>query len=229
MGSMKFSMAHRSQDLPIPTPTGRHNPLCSQDTSSTMSKTRETNFRLPDEWEAQEILDEKVVGEKTYYLISWKPTLVPEAEISTTLLQAWRDEMDSLVPSNHSVLESHVVLQRCDQWLGTIIGEEVVDGAIYYRVQWEPTFEPDSNLVDMAKLLQEWKLKFRTRSGRLYTERSRVGIRKKPCQGRSPKRRDENNTPKLRQDLDAQTRESASSATEQTLRTGCCGLYEAVA
>jgi len=74
------------------TPTGRHNPLCSQDTSSTISKIRETNFRLPEEWEAQEILDEEVVGEKTYYLISWKPTLVPETEVSTTLLQTWRDE-----------------------------------------------------------------------------------------------------------------------------------------
>ncbi|KAK6857698.1 hypothetical protein PG995_005397 [Apiospora arundinis] len=75
-----------------------------------MSKTRETNFRLPEEWEAQEILDEEVVGEKTYYLISWKPTLVPETEVSTTLLQTWRDEMDNLVAPNHdSVLESHVV------------------------------------------------------------------------------------------------------------------------
>ncbi|KAK8011786.1 cytochrome P450 [Apiospora arundinis] len=78
-----------------------------------MSKTRETNFRLPEEWEAQEILEEEVVGEKTYYLISWKPTLVPETEVSTTLLQTWRDEMDNLVaPNRDSVLESHVVLQR---------------------------------------------------------------------------------------------------------------------
>jgi len=173
------------------TPTGRHNPLCSQDTSSTISKTRETNFRLPEEWEAQEILDEEVVGEKTYYLISWKPTLVPETEVSTTVLQTWQDEMDiSVTPNRDSVLESHVVLQRCDQWLGTIIGEEVLDGATHYRVQWEPTFEPDSNLVDMTELLKEWKLKLRTRSGRLYTERRRVGIRRKSGRGRSPKRRD---------------------------------------
>ncbi|KAK7997657.1 atp-dependent rna helicase dbp7 protein [Apiospora arundinis] len=145
-GLMQSSMSRRSLNLPIPTPTGRHNPLYSQDTSSTMSKTRETNFRLPEEWEAQEILEEEVVGKKTYYLISWKPTLVPETEVSTTLLQTWRDEMDNLVVPNHdSVLESHVVLQRCDQWLGTIIGEEVLDGATHYRVQWEPTFEPDSN------------------------------------------------------------------------------------
>ncbi|KAK7928550.1 hypothetical protein PG985_005548 [Apiospora marii] len=155
MGSMQSSMARRSQNLPMSTPTGRHNPLCSQYTSSTISKTRETNFRLPEGWESQEILDEEVVGEKTYYLISWKPTLVPETE-----------------------------------WLGTIIGEEVLDGATHYRFQWEPTFEPDSNLVDMAELLKEWKLKLRTRSGRLYTERRRVGIRRKSGRGRSPKRRD---------------------------------------
>ncbi|KAK8106581.1 hypothetical protein PG999_009940 [Apiospora kogelbergensis] len=160
-----------------------------------MSETQETDLRLPEEWEAQEILDEKVIGEKSYYLISWKPTLVPKTEVSTTLLQTWRDEMDNLVlPNRDSVLESHVVLQRCDQWLGTIIGEEVVDGATHYRVQWEPTFEPDSNLVEMAELLQEWRLKFRTRSGRLYTERSRVGTRRKSCRDRSPKRRDENST-----------------------------------
>ena len=110
-----------------------------------MSEAQETDFRLPEEWEVQEILDEKVVREKTYYLIGWKPTLVPEMELSTALLQAWRDEMDNLVsPNRDSVLESHVVLQRCDQWLGTIIGEEVVGGATYYRVQWEPTFEPAS-------------------------------------------------------------------------------------
>ncbi|KAK8013494.1 hypothetical protein PG991_009087 [Apiospora marii] len=190
MGSMQSSMSRRSLNLPMPTPTERHNPLYSQDTSSTMSKTRETNFRLPEEWEAQEILDEEVVGEKTYYLISWKPTLVPETEVSTTLLQTWRDEMNNLVaPNRDSVLESHVVLQRCDQWLGTIIGEEVLDGATHYKVQWEPTFEPDSNLVDMAELLKEWKLKLRTRSGRLYTERRREGDRRKSGRGRSPKRR----------------------------------------
>ncbi|KAK8036885.1 hypothetical protein PG994_015382 [Apiospora phragmitis] len=155
-----------------------------------MPEAQETDFRLPEEWEVQEILDEKVVGEKTYYLIGWKPTLVPEIEVSTTLLQAWRNEMDHLVsPNRCSALESHVVLQRCDQWLGTIIGEEVLDGATHYRVQWEPTFEPDSNLVEMAELLQKWRLKLRTRSGRLYTERSRVGGRRKSDRGRSPKRR----------------------------------------
>ncbi|KAK8013771.1 hypothetical protein PG991_009364 [Apiospora marii] len=150
---------------------------------------QQTEFRLPEEWEAPEILDEKVIGGKSYCLIGWKPTLVPETEISTSLLQARRDEMDHLVPPDRaSVLESHVVLQRCNQWLGTII-EEVVDGATRYRDQWEPTFEPESNLVNMGKLLQEWKLKFRSRSGRLYTERSRVVVPRKSGRGRSPKRR----------------------------------------
>ncbi|KAK7937622.1 uncharacterized protein PG986_014490 [Apiospora aurea] len=185
---MQSSMARRSQNSPIP--TGRHSSLCSQDANSTTSGTQQTDFRLPEEWEAQEILDKEVIGGKSYYLIGWKPTLVPETEITTSLLQAWRHEMDNLVPPNRdSVLESHVVLQRCDQWLGTIIGEEAVGGTTHCRVQWEPTFEPEGNLMNMGKLLQEWKLKFQSRSGRLYTKRDRVVIPRKAGRGRSPKRR----------------------------------------
>ncbi|KAK8093418.1 hypothetical protein PG997_000103 [Apiospora hydei] len=185
---MHSSTLRPSQNAPIR--TGRRSRSCSDDDGSTITETREAGIVFPEEWEAQEILDEKVIGGKSHYLIGWKPTLVPEMEVSATLLQAWRDELDNLVPPNRgSVLESHVVLQRCDQWLGTIIGEEAVDGATQYRVQWEPTFEPEGNLVNMGELLQEWKLKFRSRSGRLYSERSRV-VPRKSGRGRSPKRRD---------------------------------------
>ncbi|KAK7928492.1 hypothetical protein PG985_005490 [Apiospora marii] len=86
-----------------------------------MSEAQETDFRLPEEWEAQEILDKEVVGEKTYYLVGWKPTLVPETEVSTTLLQTWQDEMDnSVTPNRDSVLESPAILVTMPERLAPV-------------------------------------------------------------------------------------------------------------
>ncbi|KAK6854861.1 hypothetical protein PG995_009049 [Apiospora arundinis] len=57
---------------------------------------------------------------------------------------------EAVPPGYDSAVDGHVVLRRYDQWLDTIVGEEILGGATHYRVQWEPTFEPDSNMVDMG-------------------------------------------------------------------------------
>ncbi|KAK7212025.1 hypothetical protein V2G26_019203 [Clonostachys chloroleuca] len=54
-----------------------------------------------------------------------------------------------------------------DEWQADgIIGEKMIDGRLYYRVDWRPTLEPEENCVNMRELIDEWnKLKTRRRKG----------------------------------------------------------------
>jgi hypothetical protein len=45
-----------------------------------------------------------------------------------------------------------------DEWEAfEILGEEVINGKLHYRVDWKPTLEPEENCVKMRELIEEWK------------------------------------------------------------------------
>lgn len=47
-----------------------------------------------------------------------------------------------------------------------IIGERMINGKRYYRVDWKLTYEPEENCVSMRELIEEWKKsKIRRRKG----------------------------------------------------------------
>ncbi|KAK7214122.1 hypothetical protein V2G26_021300 [Clonostachys chloroleuca] len=38
-----------------------------------------------------------------------------------------------------------------------IIGEKMINGKLYYRLDWKPTLEPEESCVNMRELIEEWK------------------------------------------------------------------------
>jgi hypothetical protein len=43
-----------------------------------------------------------------------------------------------------------------DEWEAVeIIGEKMIEGKRYYRVDWKPTLEPEENCVNMGELIEE--------------------------------------------------------------------------
>ncbi|KAK7229646.1 hypothetical protein V2G26_001816 [Clonostachys chloroleuca] len=54
-----------------------------------------------------------------------------------------------------------------DEWEAVeIIGEKMINGKLYYRVDWKPTLEPEESCVNMRELIEEWKKsKIRRRKG----------------------------------------------------------------
>ncbi|KUI63445.1 hypothetical protein VM1G_12003 [Cytospora mali] len=54
--------------------------------------------------------------------------------------------------------DDHIGEADGSQWeVQNIIGEEVINGNIFYKVAWKPTLEPECNLAHMQDLLKAWK------------------------------------------------------------------------
>lgn len=63
----------------------------------------------------------------------------------------------SLIISATSAPES-VRMAGLREWEAfKIMGEQTINGEVYYQVAWEPTWEPASELEHMARLISQWK------------------------------------------------------------------------
>jgi hypothetical protein len=74
------------------------------------------------EWEISEKVGEKVIDNEIYYLINWKPTLVPKRALRK-LEFSWQ------IQSKHRRVK--------------------IKGQTIYLVRWKPTYEPRSSLVNV--------------------------------------------------------------------------------
>ncbi|KAH9225277.1 hypothetical protein K456DRAFT_59615 [Colletotrichum gloeosporioides 23] len=123
------------------------------------------------EWQVRSIEGHSQIDGELYYDVVWEPTWEPGLRLQHMAKEiiAWNKRHDYSDYKRQPLRQFDPTLKH---WSGKVIGRDERDGQTHYKIEWQITREPETNLEHAKGLLSEYWRRHRTESSASVEDRN---------------------------------------------------------